>query len=236
MITAIVYLINGIVVAIISYRVFLTMKKNNNSLFVYFFWTLFFYSLSYLKGALLIPIAIFTDGNTILYWIDFIGRILFYLGSAFLIQIPLYKYFPKSKNRYIFSFYVCILGLALSTYQLLFPNYPFVNKLGIINWQADSILAVGMSIIALASWVATSLVFGFEYLKDRKKIKSLLIGTGLLVTVIGGLFQDLAATVFGYVFFGVVLMLGFMVVFAGLYYEGEQETNIWKNKILIRSK
>lgn len=229
MITAFVYLISGMVLSLIGFRSYISMKKNKNPFFAYFFWAISFYAISYLKGAVLVFIAVIQENTILLFWTDFIGRILFYLGAAVLIQIPLYKFFPNNKKRHYLSYIVCVIGAVLVVYQILNKNIPYINyNLGIVNWQADTVLGAGMALMAVGSWAATAVVFFFEYLNDkRKNLKSLLMGLGFVLAVIGGLFQDLAGTIFEFVFFGFIFMLGFVSIFMGLFYEEERAEDIW---------
>jgi len=225
MISAIVYLIDAIVVGLFCYRAYSISygKKSKNVFASYIFWATLFMTISFLKSVILIPISIILSQNYLLFWADFIGRALFYIAAFFSIQIPLYKFFPNNKKTIIFSFISMAIGAALLVYQLSSNNFPSISKEGIVNWNAGIILTTGVAILLLIPWAAASFIFIKEFVDSKfKSIKPFFIGSGFFLICVGATFQDSANTIILYILFSIPLMAGFMMILAGMYYEEEQ--------------
>lgn len=222
MISAIMYLITGIVVGVFCYESYLAgYAKNNKNLFAnYFFWSSLFISLSYLQAAIIIPISITLSQNDLLFWADFAARALFYIAAAFSVQVPLYKLFPNSKKRIIFSYIFIAIGIALVIYQLFYKNIPLMNMSGIVTWNSDVVLADGIALLLIVPWAAIAYIFIKEFIKSRFSLtKPFLLGSGFFFICIGATFQDLSSAPILYVFFGALLTVGFLFALAGMFYE-----------------
>jgi hypothetical protein len=224
MISAISYLINGIVILLFFLRTYRSIpgKITKNPFSFYFLWVTFFYSIDFLIAPIFIIVAIKYPHSNLLFTVDFIGRVLFYIGAIFAVQIPLYKFFPKSKRRFALSYLYGVIGIALTIYQLYVRNVPTLNNAGIVNWHAGTILNIGMAIIMLAPWATTSCIFISEFIKSKfKLLKSLLFGVGWAFICIGAIFQDQATAVFSYIFFSAILTVGFLFTLASMFYKKE---------------
>lgn len=224
MISAIIYLIDTIIIGIFCYKVYSIGygKKANNKFANYFFWATLFMTISYIKSAIIIPISAITNNNDLLFWADFVGRALFYTAAIFSVQAPLYKFFPKSKKIIIVSYIYGLIGIPLLIYQFYIRNAPTINDAGIVIWNPDIFLTIGMGIMLILPWVLTSFIFIREYIKSKFSLpKSLLIGLGFFTVCAGAIFQDAAVTVFWYVSFSIPLMVGFIMILTGLFYENE---------------
>lgn len=224
MISAIMYLIGGIVIGIFCYECYLTGygKGVKNPFANLFFWSALFITISFFKSAILIPISALLENNEVLFWTDFIGRGLYYAAAVFSVRIPLYKLFPKSKKTVIMSYIYALIGISLLIYQYIFPNTPTIFSTGIINWGADVVLALGMGVLMILPWAAISYIFIREFVRSKFSLpKPLLLGSGFFLICIAGIFQDLSTTVITYVFFGILLVIGFLLALAGIFYEKE---------------
>lgn len=220
MITAFVYFINGLIMAYFSYKTYVSLNKKDNPFLFYFFGTTFSYFISFLLYVVLIVFSVKLNNPELVFWSDYFGRIFLYIGSAFAAQIFLYKYFPKTKKRYLFSFAILLAGLILAIYNFFNPNPAFIDSSGIVHWEASFILASGLALIFLSVWIPNSVIFIYEFLKSKMRSrKALLLGLGFLLGALGGLFQDFAATTLEYILINFMLGLGFILIFLGLFYE-----------------
>lgn len=222
MISSIIYLIGSIVVGIFCGKIYLSnrTKKGKNPFTNYFFWVTLFVSIAFLKSAIIIPIYIFVYSDDLLFWTDFAGRALFYAAAIFSVRIPFYKFFPKSKKTVIFSYISAIIGSLLLVYQLTHRNVPVLSDVGIVNWNADNILAAGMAVLLIIPWAVTSFVFIREFVKSKfSLVKSFLLGLGFFSVCVGAIFQDLSGNIFSYISFGIILVAGFLFMLAGMFYE-----------------
>lgn len=230
MITAIIYFIDGVILSLFCYRLYLSVsgKITKNPFVFYFLWALFFYVLNAFYSAIFTALAIIYPSYISLSLINTIARVFFYIGSIFAVQIPLYKYFPKSRRRYIFSYLFGAIGIALLVYQIFAAHdIPVLGKNGVVDLHADMVLNVGMAILVVGPWLASSVIFILEFVRSKfKLIKPLLLAIGFLLASIGAVFQNSSGpffTLFWYIFFSVVLMLGWLFTLAGMFYEVEEK-------------
>ncbi len=224
MISAIMYFIAGIVIGTFSCASYMTGygKGIKNPFAILFFWSALFIALGCFKSAILIPIAILTENKDLLFWNDFIGRGLYYISAIFCVRVPIYKIFPKSKKTVIASYMVALIGIMLLIYQLIFRNTPILSNVGIINWKADIVMAVGIAILFILPWAAISYIFISEFIRSKfSSHKPLLLGLGFFLVCVGGIFQDMSTTVAAFVFFGIVFVTGFLLSLAGIFYDKE---------------
>jgi hypothetical protein len=222
MISAIMYLIAGIVIGIFSYECYLTGygKGAKNPFANYFFWAALFFAISYIQSVVIIMVSTLHSSSDLLFWADFIARAFFYIGAVFSVRVPLYKLFPKSKKTVIFSYIYALIGVVLMVYQIIYRNIPVMNNSGIINWNAGIVLVVGIAILLIVPWAAISYIFLREFIKSKfSLLKPFLLGSGFFLICIGGSFQDLSSTVIQYIFFGILLAVGFLSALAGMFYE-----------------
>lgn len=224
MISSILYLINGIIISVFFYKTYLSIagRITKNPFAFYFLCASFFYAVNFLSSSIIIATAIYYHNNDLLFIADIISRTLFYTAAIFVVQIPLYKYFPKNKKRFIISYLYGILGAVLVIYQLNIMNTPTINNIGIVNWHTNVILGSGMSILWLAPWIATSSIFILDFIKSKfKLVKSFLIGVGWALICIGGSLQYASTDTSSYIVFSIVLAMGFLTVLAGTFYQKE---------------
>ena len=224
MISAIIYLIDGVILAIFFYRVFTSVsgKITKNPFAAYFSWATFFYSTSFLLAFVSISVAIMISNNNILFWTDYIGRVFFYIGAIFAVQIPLYKYFPKNNRRFILSYLYGLIGVALIIYQFTIRNIPTVDSAGLVNWHAGPILSGGIALLMLVPWAATSVIFISEFVKSKFKLpKPFFLGFGFFLVCVGAIFQDLSNNALYFIIFSVILTIGFLLVLVGMFYKEE---------------
>lgn len=222
MITAFTYFIGSIVVGIFAYKCYSIGygKKLKNSFANYLFISTSLISLSMLKSAILIPIAYYTKNNDLLFWSDFIGRAMYYLVAVFTVQIPLYKFYLNDKRRFIFSVIYAIVGIIMLIYQLTYRNQPFIQSNGLVDWNSNLALVIAIIYLLMLPWLVTAIIFVKEFIDSKfKSPKPLLIGLGFFSICIGGIFQDAFNEVYPFISFVIVLMLDYLFILSGLYYE-----------------
>lgn len=224
MISAIVYLINSIVLGIFCFKIYSTGrgKKEKNPFIVHFSWATLFMTISFYKAAMVIPIAILNSDANLLFWEDFAGRALFYAAAVASVPIPLYKFFPKSKKVKIIPYIFAIIGFMLLIYQFYHRNIPVINSTGIISWNADIVMSAGMGILLIIPWILISFIFIKEFIKGKfRQFKPLLQGAGFFLICVGTIFQDSVSSPFYYILFSSLAVIGFLSVSAGFFYKGD---------------
>ena len=106
---------------------------------------------------------------------------------------------------------VALIGIVLLIYQLIFRNTPILSNVGIIDWKADIVMAVGIAILFILPWAAISYIFISEFIRSKFTLpKPFLLGSGYFLICVAAIFQDLSTTVTTYVFFGMLLIVGFL--------------------------
>lgn len=110
MVSVMMYFIAGIVSGLLCFKCYLVGygKGIKNPFANLFFWSALFVSLAFLKSAAGIPIYISLNNNELLFWNDFIGRMLFYTAAVFSVRIPLYRLYPKSKKTIDDNFFLFV--------------------------------------------------------------------------------------------------------------------------------
>jgi hypothetical protein len=227
MITAIIYLIDSIIIGLFSYKCYSIGygKKLKNPFANYLFLSSLFMTIAFLSGFILTSVATYTSNDSFIFSYNIFARILFYISAVFSVQVPLYKLYPNDKRRYIFSYLAGIISITLLAYQLLnIDNLarPAINAAGIVSWNAGIVLIIGMMYLMILPWAATSIIFINEFIRSRfSKPKLLFLGFGFFLICIGTSFQDVFSVVSLYILFSVISMIGFLLALAGMFYEEE---------------
>jgi hypothetical protein len=103
------------------------------------------------------------------------------------------------------------------------PNHPYIDKLGIIHWQAQPFLGLGLAIVFISVWIPASYVFVTEFIKSKfTSLKALFLGVGFLLGAVSGFLQDFAFSTLQYLVVNLSLALGFVLIFIGLFYEEDK--------------
>jgi len=225
MFTAIMYLLDFVVLTVFCYKTYtIAFKaKTENKFAKYIFWSALFVDIAFLVPPFFIFAYTIFPQQYLMFLADIVGRALFYIGAVFGVQIPLYKSFPNSKKRIIFSYLAILIGIALLIYQISYNNYPYITDVGIINWQAGAVLTSGMSLLFIVPWAVTSFIFIKEFIKSKfSSPKTFLLGFGFILICVGAVFQDATSTILSFILLGIPLIAGFMLLLAGLYYDKEK--------------
>lgn len=224
MATILVFLISSLAIAFFVYRLTVLIRKNYNLYAVYFLGAIALYGIGEIIGLLLLLIHYFTKQNILLFWLDVVSRLSLYLGSAFIIQIPLYLYYPKSRKRYYASLLMIILGLALFFYNLTLRYQPFIDSAGIIHWESPLSISVSMAIIISAAWIPTSIVFLIGFVKSKfRSFKSFSLGLGFLLICLGSVLQDFTKSNLGYSLLYLSVVGGAILILIGFIIRQEPE-------------
>ncbi len=224
MVTALIYIISSIIIGLFSYKCYSVGygKKKKNPFANYLYLSSLFITLSYLSGGILTALTAYTYDNKYLEYYNFLARALFYMSAVFAAQVPLYKFFPNDKRRWAFSYLAGLVGIALLYYQYFYTNMqPSINAFGIVNWDVNIVLAIGMMFVMFLPWLATSIIFFSEFIKSRfSSPKLFLLGYGFFLIVTGGFFTDnFISDAVWYIVFSIVMVTGFLFCLAGMYYE-----------------
>jgi len=154
----------------------------------------------------------------LLFWSNVIARLFLYLSGAFIVQLALYLYFPKSKKRLYVSYLIVLYGIVMFFLNLTLSCRPFIDSLGILNLNSPLWFGFLFIIPLLFIWVSLSFVFLVEFFKSGfRSIKSLVIGFGFLLGAISGAAQDFAKTTLEYFSINMLLGLGFVLIFIGMF-------------------
>ncbi|HPF31241.1 MAG TPA: hypothetical protein PLO25_02985 [Candidatus Saccharibacteria bacterium] len=236
MIRLVVYLLVGLVGSVSAYKCYSIGygKKINNPFANYIFFSAAIVALTGYISSLMIGLVIYTSDDSLLYWFDLIGRALYYSMGIFAVQVPLYKFYPSSKKRFLVSFFVALAGIGLIIYQLINRNQPTMGSNEIINFDADFILVSGMVLVAVVPWIMTGIIFIREYFKNMfKSPKPLIIGLGSIVLSIGAVFQDVFSDIRLFVLFSAVFVIGFLLIIVGFFMTNSDNISINKKVFVI---
>lgn len=172
------------------------------------------------KSAELFPQAI--------AWAYMEGHIFLYIGLAYTIIVPLQLYYPERQKikKSVFSFFL-IFGAVITWINIFNPNAPvFDVKSGITLLNADALVGILIPIIATLSWLPTGVIFIYKGIKARQDhfifVRSLLIGSGLLIMLFSGPQHDIATTALRFFIADIFTMLGFLTCAAGVFYKSGQ--------------
>ncbi len=91
MLTLAVYIINCIVMAIFAVKTIAAVRKSYNPFLFYFTVVAFTFFLSFAVYTALVGYSIVANLPVYLFWADYFGRLIVYIGSVIAVQIPLYK-------------------------------------------------------------------------------------------------------------------------------------------------
>lgn len=220
-----IFLFSTLVIIFFIYRLFLSLKKKDNPFVKFFLLTLILYGIGEVIGLGIITAYLYSNQAHLLYWLDVFSRSSTYLGSIFIIQIPLYLYGIKTKYRYIVSALFFISSLFFFLYNLSIRYQPFFDSTGAIHWEAPLTVSLGFALITLAAWVPTAIVFLLKSKKTKSK-KFLLLGIGFFLTSIGTTLQDFSKSNFQFNLFYFFLFLGAVSIILG--FELKEKTKVNK--------
>lgn len=213
-----VYIIIAIILLFLSFRLYVLNKKESNKLAVYFFWGLLTSGIGQVISLSVAMCYFPLQNGSFLYWGDIIGRLFLYLSAAFLIQMSLYLYFPESKKRLYISYLYVLCGLLLFTYSATLNYQPYFDSIGILHWQAPLNFSIIYGLPLFFAWASITILFLAEFVKSRfKSSKALVIGIGFLLATISGVAQDFGKTILEYLLINLLLALGFILVFFGVF-------------------
>jgi len=217
MVTFLVYLMIDIVFVLFAYKLFFLVKKKDAPISSYFFGAIIFYTLGQTTALVLIGLFLFSQQGFLLYWTDVIGRLTLLLGGAFVIQVPLYVYFPKSKKRFITSYLIAAVALAAFIYNLTLRYQPFIDSTGIIQWETPISLAAILGPILLLVWLLTAVIFLLQFIKSKfESKKSLMLALGFFLATLGTVLQDFGRSTVQYILINLLLAAGFILILLGL--------------------
>ncbi len=225
MLTAIIYLISTVIIGLFAYKCYSVGygKKIENPFANYLFFSSLFITFSYLTGFILVFLAVYTANDVFIFIYNFLARIFFYTSAVFSVQVPLYKFYPNDKRRYIFSYLVAAIGIGLLIYQSFNIVHPTINPSGIVNWKTDIVLSMGMACLMIIPWAATSIIFIREFIKGKfQSPKPFFIGFGFFFICLGGFFADAFSAVNLYIISNSAMILGFLFCLAGMFYSENQ--------------
>lgn len=212
MLSVLTYSIIAFVLIFIAYRSNILVKKKENPFAVYFFWGFGTAGMGQILSLALMVAAYFLKQDSFLYWADVVGRIFLYISAAFFVQIPLYLYFPTSKKRFIVSYIVAGIGIGLLLYSLTLSYLPFFDTVGLIHWETPEPFGFLFGPPLLIIWAAASIVFLFDYIKNRT-LKSLVLSIGFVLVTIGAILQDFGKTAVQFMLINLTMIFGFIAVF-----------------------
>lgn len=210
------YLVGTIIVFAFSYRLYVLYQKEANPFIKYFGFAIFFYGLGELIGLLLLIFYFILGNPALLYWLDVITRFSLYAGSAFMVQLPLYLFFPKSTKRIYATYVIFFIALALLAYNLSLAYQPIIDSSGFVRWDAPLSISIIMAFILALTWLSTSAVFLGQFIKGKyKSVKALSLGLGFLFMAAGVIFQDFATTTIEFSVLYLSLLVGGTLILIG---------------------
>lgn len=204
-------------------------RQEENLNLKYFMW--FFIWNGIFQLLLSLPHLTLLKANTVhlfpsfMAWAYMDAHIFLYLALAYLASIPFQLYFPKlSKPAFAF---VVLGGIVVTILNILFPNTPvFDARTGITLLNASPVVGRAIPVLALIGFAPVALLFLIKGLPSPQrfvKIRSLLLGLGLITIIIGGPLHDYADTVFKAIVADVSSLSGYLIIASGVLYRREEE-------------
>lgn len=231
MLSLLMYVIGTLIIGFIIYKIAGPYKQKKNPFLGYFLALMIVFGISEILGILLTTLSLLTSQLAYLYWLDVITRIIYFIATAIVIQIPLYLYFPKSKTRYWASVVVLVMGLVLLGYNLMLDYQPMISPSGYIEWNAPFLLSVLMAVTLMSAWLFASYIFIRQFVLDKyKSLTPLFFGLGFFLTISGTISQDFATTNLEFIFIYLSMIIGGFLIFLGFYADKRQSKNYLPSK------
>lgn len=219
--TGLAALIDGLVLFFFFYRLRKNMSENNIFL-NYFKWYTLFFGLFYIFFA--VPLILNLHVNNMIGWGYMIGHIFAYISFGYLVRIWLLISKPSFDSRLVFFIYL-ILGVILTTLNVMYLNYPIVES-GIVDWKQNSLVGTLIIIFGLMAFLPAAVLFIRESIRQpRNRKRYLLIGIAFLMIIISGplhdvatvaVLKDVTVTTVVLLFADVVTTTGFLLMFWGV--------------------
>lgn len=186
--------------------------------FIYFFFLmgLFFLFLA-APGITLLP---YPDSyGPAAAWGYRLAHIFLYIAIAYFVRIPLSWYKPSLKNAA--SIAAIVLGIIATGIALRSAIQITLLESGITIWNPDPLLGFLIIAISLLGWVPAGAYFIYKAISfDERvnRIRSLLLGIGILLMVAGGPFHNITQDSLVIFIGDLILLVGTAVIALGVFY------------------
>lgn len=158
-------------------------------------------------------------------WAYIIGHLFLYLGLAAFIRIPLSLAFPKLVP-WGFWFFLA-LGALTTMVNIFLPNTPvFHHPSGLTLLGANPLVGALVAINVTLAWVPAGIYFIWSGIASQDsfvRMRGLLLGSGLLITTIGGPLHDIVESALMFLIADVVTILGVVVIASGVFLTSPQK-------------
>ena len=229
-ITGVIHLIDTLVFAFCAWRLNVSFIDSGKRNMIFKYFSLFFLFTAIFQLIIAIGHLPFFFGRPEMFIPVFnlayiIGHAFLYLGMAYFIYVPSYIYFENSKFAKKFTkiyFHLIVLGgIVITVINIINPlKNAYVDvESGLTIFNVPDIIGKLIPLIVILSWGPAALLFLYKSvkLKGVTRFKSLFLGIGLIVIIVGGPMHDVARVAGQYLLADILTLAGFFLLFFGVF-------------------
>lgn len=218
-ITPIIDLCNSLICAYCSYQLYRSWRREpaNRQLFLF---SLAYVSLVFSYLFFSIP-RLIMPGSSYFLGVSFvIAQACLYVALAFFSRITTSLIKPAwSRPVFIAVLIISLVAVALSVVYFTRPHYDTTT--GITEWNIQPVVGVFSTLIFIITLVPSMLLFlwqGYRSAESTVKVRSLIIGCGLLLLIITAYTYYNATTAHAALISDIISLLSYVVIFVGVVY------------------
>ena len=230
-ISALIDFSNSIICAYCSYQLYKSFKNEPaNKMLLYFSQAYLSLVFSYLFFS--IPRLAVPDNSFVVGLSFVIAQAFLYVGLALFSRITA-SFISGVWSRRVFVI-ILLIALGVVVLSLIYFGHPEYNSArGITNWNINPAVGVFSSIIFAITLVPSALFFLWQGTKSRDatvKIRSILIGCGLLLLIITAYTYYTATTSLSILVSDLFSLFSYIVIFVGVIYRRNKPNIIITNQ------
>lgn len=223
-VTPIIDLSNSILCLFCSIKLYNSYKKEpENKVIEYFYKAYVALVVAYLFFSLS---RLIWPSNSFALGVCFISAHVFlFLATGFFLMVTVFILKPEW-HRIFFGFYL-ILALGAIVLNIVNFNYPEYDRLtGITNWHINSLVGTIFTILFSVVLIPSTILFLYQGARTKTKIvkvRSLLIGFGIILLIIAAVTYYSANTQIKALISDFFSLSAFLFIFLGVYYKRQHK-------------
>lgn len=226
--SAVNWLLIGFVTFWVAFRL-LFLKKKDSQLRIFgsffFLFSLFISTMAIAHLPLFLPHSVHEFFSKSMHWGYLISHIFLYLSLVVFIRLPLDWVAPRFKN--LGSAFFIFLGGVTTVLNFLRISSPEYNhSTGITLLNVDPLLGKLVALNVALAWVPAGIYFIVKGARSQEKnvrIRSILLGIGLLAATIGGPLHDISRQAIVFLIADIVILAGIIILASGTMYRQEDK-------------
>ncbi len=230
-ISALIDFCNSIICAYCSYQLYQSFKKESTNKIILFF-SQAYLSLVFSYLFFSIPRLAAPDNSFVVGVSFIIAQAFLYVALALFSRITVsFKSVVWSRRVFAILLLIALVAIFLSVIYFGYPEYN--SATGITNWNINPVVGMFSSAIFVVALVPSALFFLWQGGKSHDaavKIRSILIGCGLLLLIITAYTYYTATTSLSILVSDLFSLFSYIVIFAGVIYRGKKSNIIITNQ------